>query len=235
VAAPEIPEVCELASAGAGGANSPTLAIALKSNSDETSSFTRGEVQVANEGDTGYELEELELRYYFDSEFTAEETGALRVAIDHAQVSGTVYRGITASVDGEIFVLEPELERADAFIRIAFKSSAGELMPGETVLVQFRVVPPDDSYYQVTGDQTNDYSYGACPLHAASWSRVVLLIRGELGSGVPPQGWRGAGEGGAAGEGGTGGAGEAGAGGSQSEVGGAGADGLAGSGGAGGG
>src|SRR5690606_2290146 len=103
------------------------------------------------------------------------------------------------------------VEGADAYIRIGFASvpsREGTLFKGETLLVQFRVEPPESYYYQLPRDQTNDYSYGACPSHASSWPRIVLLEDGVPVSGELPSGVRlgedGAGGQGSAGQGGAG-------------------------------
>jgi len=235
-AGPVEPDVCT-ADDGSGA----PFGVTLKANSDAPMLFLQGDVAVTNGGDEAVALSELELRYYFESEYDPVGTESLEVRIYYADVSGgRLYRAITALVSGEVVRPAVGVATADAYLALRFDSGAGSLEPGEKMSAQFQLRPPagHDDFY-ATQDQTNDYSFGACSQRAAPWPYVVLLHGGSVASGEPPPGVVDGGEGGQGGQGGQGGAagqsgeggqsGAAGAGGSD-----AGAGGSAGTGGSGG-
>lgn len=192
---PPSPDVCQT-SADAATNSAGALLVRVKANSDQPTEFPQGELQVSNEGYSTVELAEVELHYYFQSEYDAEHTDALVVTVDHAQKSGLVHTNIAQEiVHADVRVLEPSVSGANAYFVLAFSSPEGRdgtLSAGETLVVKFRMEPPAGSsfnYYNVPRDQTNDYSFGACPLHASAFSRVVLLRAGEVMSGEPPAGF----------------------------------------------
>lgn len=170
------------------------LSLELKANSDEPDAPPRGELRIANRDDISYALSDLEIQYFVKSEVPVEAGGSVTVTVDYAQVNGRHYRAISGMVQGSWVELDPPIPSSDTVLRIGFTPASGLLQPGETALVRYRVHPLQAGQPS-TLDQTNDYSFGACSLHAASWPKVLLLVNGRLSSGDPPEGFSDASEG----------------------------------------
>ena len=105
---------------------------------------------VTNTGNTSLDLSELKLRYFY----TSDDDKAQNFFCDYSAITNGSYRGLTDKVVGTIEKLDEAKDNSDTYLEIGFKSDAGKLAPGETMVVQTRISKEDWSNY----DQSNDFS-----------------------------------------------------------------------------
>lgn len=110
--------------------------------------------KVSNNGTKPIDLNKLRLRYYF----TSDSNQNLQYECDHSGIQiFNGYREITASITGKFVHLAHPENKADYYLEISLKDSAGKLNPGDILYIQSRI---HNKTWQ-DFNQYNDYSF--CP------------------------------------------------------------------------
>lgn len=150
-----------------------TGSVKLEMYNGNASSSTNGisvRYKLTNTGSTSINLSTATIRYYYtlDSEI-GQNFWCDWSTIGSSNVIGTFVK-----------MAEPKVA-ADYYLEIAFKESAGELNPGQSIEVQGRFSKNDWSNY----NQTNDYSFSTNNSYADN-NKTTIYLSGNLQSGVEP-------------------------------------------------
>ncbi|WP_029291552.1 cellulose binding domain-containing protein [Cellulomonas sp. HZM] len=125
-----------------------------------------------NDGSTSVPLDRVKIRYYFGADSPSQQ---YRFACSWAVVS-------CSTVTGTFGTISPAVAGADRYLEVGFTS--GSLAAGgSTGDLQLRYYRSD--WQRIT--QSDDYSYGAQSSYV-DWSKVAVLLDGNLVWGTPPTG-----------------------------------------------
>lgn len=125
---------------------------------------------IANEGNTPVAYGDLAIRYWF----TSEGSQNLNHWVDYAKLGN-------GNIVGQ-FTRNEGRDRADTYLQLTVKPTAGVLSPGATTgNIQYRIAKSDWSAF----NETNDYSFKAAAAFDTN-SRITVYYRGQLISGIEP-------------------------------------------------
>lgn len=122
------------------------------------------------------DLEKLEIKYYY----TVEGNQDQNFYCDWSNIGSN-------KITGDFVKLSQPSEKADHYLKLGFKTGAGNLEPGENVEIHTRFSKVDWSNY----DQSDDYSFNQSATDYIDWNKVSVyfvddLIWGEGDEALPP-------------------------------------------------
>jgi cellulose binding protein with CBM3 domain len=132
----------------------------------------RPHYEIDNNGTSAQSLTDLTVRYYFTADGSAQQS----YACDYAAIG-------CGSIQATFATITPAKTNADHYFELSF--TAGSIPAGSSsgeIQVRFH-----DSNYQVTFNQTNDYSFDPSTTQYADWNNVTVYRNGTLVWGTEPQ------------------------------------------------
>jgi hypothetical protein len=152
-----------------------TCPIELKYTTTTTTAATqdiRPHYEIDNNGTSPQSLTDLTVRYYFTADGSAQQS----YVCDYAAID-------CGSIQATFATITPAKTNADHYLELSF--TAGSIPAGGSsgeIQVRFH-----DSNYQVTFNQSNDYSFDASTTQYADWKNVTVYRGGALVWGTEPQ------------------------------------------------
>jgi hypothetical protein len=132
----------------------------------------RPHIDIYNNGMSAENLAALTVRYWFTADGSTSQT----YACDYAMIG-------CGSINATFVTMATAKNKADHYMEVSF--TGGSIAAGDhTGEIQTRF---HDTNYQVTFDQTNDYSFDATKTMYAQWANITLYRNGTLVWGTEPQ------------------------------------------------
>lgn len=156
---------------GTGGGD---LSLVTEGNGNTVVNTISKRLTLRNAGDKSVDLSTARIRYYYTREADVNQ-------VFHCDDAGMTYNTapwyetVTDRISGGFASLVPALENADIYLEISLAGLERSLMPGQTLVCQFRITNADWSDY----NQENDHSH-------ITEDGVVLFLDGSVISGVLP-------------------------------------------------
>ncbi len=137
----------------------------VKKNANE---WAEAMIYVDNEG-SDVSLDDVELRYYFDSEYDPSLAGNWTVSFSVAYLGGSAIQG---DVLGQVVQMAEPATSADSYVEITFQG--GHTLSADRLSITFWLAPPN---YDVAQNQANDFSFD--PVHTGTPWALVPLRQGD--------------------------------------------------------
>lgn len=135
--------------------------------------------KITNTGTSTLNLSDIKVRYYFTED--SERTN--NFYCDYSGLSGAgSYKGLTSMVTGAIKKMPASLDKADTYLELGFTNSAGDLLPGQEVVIQCRIAKSDWSNF----DQSNDFSFNSTGTTYSDFENAPVYVIDNLIYGVGP-------------------------------------------------
>lgn len=120
---------------------------------------------LSNSGNVPIDLQEVRIRYYFTIDGEKEQN----FWCDWSSIGAS-------NVTGNFVKLTEPMDKADYYMELGFKASAGILKPGDQVEIHTRIAKSNWEDYT----QTNDYSYTDSKHDYILWNKVTAFIGDEM-------------------------------------------------------
>ena len=161
--------------------NAPQNTVVLKAYNSTKANISNTidpRIMLENTSNTTINLSNIKIRYYY----TVDGEKGQAFFSDYAQVTDAgSQRNITSSVTGTAQKSSAKTG-SDYYLEISFSSNAGNLKPGEKVMIQGRLSKEDWTNYT----QSNDYSFNSTATDYTESTKITVYLSGNLIYGLEP-------------------------------------------------